>query len=446
MAMPQTKTEGTGFGAMPLNQATRRTPWVRLVGPPGLRWPATDPAVANRIAVTQRGGSVRTRIMKLSLAFLMAVILVGLLPVVALAQDGREVTKGQVTAFTPSKASQAWTAADFANARPMPMPTPSEPALAREEGGVFLESMGTPGFAPGGRGNGEMNPIRLPGSTYVDDQLDVDPQEYGTARHPYTTSRVDVASGIPSRYYPFRAAGKLYFRIGTGNYVCSASLIKRGVIVTAAHCVTAFGGGWYNSWVFVPAWNTPTQPYGAWTGAQAWVMTSYKNGTDSCAPGARGVVCRNDVAVVRLTAKSGAYPGTSTGWYGYGWNGWGFVGGITLINQLGYPVSHDGGNRMQRTDSEGFNSSSMVNNTVWGGRQTGGSSGGPELNNLGNAASLAGTGYGSAASWNIVVGVTSWGYTSTAVKQQGASAFTSSNIPVLVSSVCSGYTTTACRP
>jgi len=99
---------------------------------------------------------------------------------------------------------------------------------------------------------------------------------------------------------------------------------------------------------------------------------------------------------------------------------------------------------MQRTDSEGFNSSQYVNNTVWGGRQTGGSSGGPELNNLGNAASLS-VGYGSAASYNIVVGVTSWGYNDSRVKQQGASAFTSSNITLLVPYICTGYTTTACR-
>jgi len=378
----------------------------------------------------------------------MAVILVGLLPMVAVAQDGREVTKGQVTSFTPSKASQVWTAADFANARPMPMPSPSEPALSPEEGGVSLESLGTPGFEPGSRGNGRMSPVKIPPSNYVEDDLDVAPQEFGLRNHVYTTARVDVTTGIPSRYYPFRAAGKLYFKIGSGNYVCSASLIKRGVIVTAAHCVTAFGGAWYNSWRFVPAKYDGSAPYGTWTGAQAWVMTAYKNGTDSCAPGARGVVCRNDVAVIRLTAQSGRYPGTSTGWYGYGWDGYGYNGSnLALINQLGYPVSHDGGNRMQRTDSEGFISGSMVSNTVWGGRQTGGSSGGPELVNLGIYPTLSGgVTLGSEASPNIVVGVTSWGYTDQRQKQQGASRFVASNIPVLVSAVCSGYTTTACRP
>jgi len=104
---------------------------------------------------------------------------------------------------------------------------------------------------------------------------------------------------------------------------------------------------------------------------------------------------------------SGAYPGTRVGWYGYGWNGWGFNSSKQiLINQLGYPVSHDSGLKMQRTDSQGFVDAEMSNNTVWGGRQTGGSSGGPELVNLGPLATLGGGVLpGSAYNRNIVVGV-----------------------------------------
>jgi hypothetical protein len=81
----------------------------------------------------------------------------------------------------------------------------------------------------------------------------------------------------------------------------------------------------------------------------------------------------------------------------------------------------------------------MSNNTVWGSRQTGGSSGGPEIVNLGMPPVLNGTGYGTDADFNIVVGVTSWGYTDTAVKQQGASPFTSGNIVPLVNAACTNY-------
>lgn len=100
---------------------------------------------------------------------------------------------------------------------------------------------------------------------------------------------------------------------------------------------------------------------------------------------------------------------------------------------------------MQRTDSQGYVNTTMVNNTVWGSRLTGGSSGGPALTNLGMAATLSGTTYGTYATFNTVVGVTSWGYNDTAMKAQGASPFLSTNIGKLVTTACAAYPA-ACAP
>jgi hypothetical protein len=81
-----------------------------------------------------------------------------------------------------------------------------------------------------------------------------------------------------------------------------------------------------------------------------------------------------------------------------------------------------------------------VNNTIWGSRQTGGSSGGPELVNLGVIADLGESiSVGDDSGSNIVVGVTSWGYTDQAVKQQGASPFLSTNVKALVDMACAAY-------
>jgi hypothetical protein len=74
---------------------------------------------------------------------------------------------------------------------------------------------------------------------------------------------------------------------------------------------------------------------------------------------------------------------------------------------------------------------------------TGGSSGGPEIVNLGIRGSLSTT-LGAEANPNLVVGVTSWGYTDTLVKEQGASPFTSNNIVSLVTTACAG-TQPACQ-
>ena len=91
---------------------------------------------------------------------------------------------------------------------------------------------------------------------------------------------------------------------------------------------------------------------------------------------------------------------------------------------------------MERADSRGFGYTTFSNNTIIGSLQTGGSTGGPWLANFGLAPSLSGISFGRYASHNIVVGVTSWGYADTNVKQQGASPFATGNIVSLVNSAC----------
>lgn len=367
------------------------------------------------------------------------------------AQAAPNVTReGALTKLTlPAVNSASDAAIDFKNAKPMPLPQVSMLA-ASANNAAAVSYPGPAGSAAGQAGSGQAKPTTVLSEGELLNAFtselggdEVAPQEYGTNNHPFTTSRVDVNLYPVSRSYPYSPAGKLYFNIGSSTYVCSASLIKRGVIVTAAHCVTKYGGSlprFYSNWRFVPAWNNGVAPYGTWTATTAYVMTSYYNGADTCA--VAGVVCRNDVAVLRLAPQSRyspPYPGTATGWYGYGWNGFGFTPAkVAQITQLGYPVSHDGGNREQRTESYGVTNASMVNNTIIGSRQTGGSSGGAWAVNLGVPATLSGTGYGSAANWNIVVGVTSWGYVSTLPKEQGASPFLSTNIVPLVTAACGG--------
>jgi V8-like Glu-specific endopeptidase len=270
------------------------------------------------------------------------------------------------------------------------------------------------------------------------DIAEITPGEFGTSNHPFTTNRANPTGANITNKYPFRASGKLFFNIGGDTFVCSASLIRKGLVVTAAHCVANFGAQqFYSNWQFVPAYNNGRAPYGVWTAATAWIMSSYYFGTGVCA--VYGVVCPNDVAVIVLNPQGGVYAGSSTGYYGYGWNGYGYTAGnIAQLTQLGYPVALDGGLLMERTDSYGYVDGGFSNNTVIGSLQTGGSSGGPWLVNFGVKPALSGTAVGEEANRNTVVNFTSWGYTSTLIKQQGASPFTSGNIVPLVSSACGG--------
>ncbi len=329
---------------------------------------------------------------------------------------------------------------DYGNARAMPLPisrtapqTVLEMLLSNQ---AAAKGAGLPSVSPGRKGNGKLQPIQLAPAKFPTDNDGVQSQEFGTSGHPFTTSRANLAGQQSSRFYPYAAAGKLFFNIAADTYVCSASLIKRGLIVTAAHCVAQFGASrYYKNWRFVPGYDNGTAPFGTWTVAQWRVLPAYFYGTDSCT--VFGIVCADDVAVLTLNPQAGVYLGSRTGYLGYGINGYSYnSSGQALITQLGYPQALDGGQLMQRTNSQGFISAADANNTIIGSLQTGGSSGGPWVVNLGMAPSLNGTSFGTAAVHNIVVGVTSWGYTSTTIKQQGASPFTSANIGLLVASAC----------
>lgn len=343
-----------------------------------------------------------------------------------------QIVRGAVTIQDPSKAVSAATI-DYVNAKPMDLPKTSAAPADLIRALTSPASLGTPGSVAGGAGNGRQSPAWVGMAAAADDD-EITPQEFGTFNHPFSTARADLSIATNTAY-PYRASGKLFFNNGASTFVCSASLIKRGVVVTAAHCVSAFGQRrFYTNFRFVPGYRNGIAPFGTWTGA-AIVMTSYFAGTDPCTTA--GVVCANDVAVIRLTAQAGAFPGTAAGWYGYGFNGFGFTASrLTHITQIGYPVCLDNGQLMERNDSHGFTNTAQVNNTIIGSLMCGGSSGGPWLVNFGIRPALTATTAGAASNPNIVVGTTSWGYVSTAPKQQGASPFTSTNIVPLVNAAC----------
>jgi len=377
-----------------------------------------------------------TKICRTHLSAILAVTALGFVSIehaTAQVRSANGVTVLSVDNSVPQLAS-----VDFVRAKPMSLPLnplSTDATQSLLSALMTTQKPGAPGHVAGVEGNGTTNPTFLGTPEFAEDG--VAPQDFGTNKHPFSTARADLNGLNTNRAYPYRAAGKLFFNIGSSTYMCSASLIKRGIVVTAAHCVANFGRSqFYSNWHFIPGYRNGNAPFGTHTVRQVWIKTSYFNGTDSCA--VAGVVCTNDVAVLTLNpTTSGAYAGTSTGWLGYGWNGYGFVNTLTQITQIGYPAGLDSAGLMERNDSYGYTNSSQSNNTMIGSNMDGGSSGGPWVVNFGIKPTLTGETNGSAPSPNVVVGVTSWGYTSTAPKEQGASAFTSNNIVSLVNSACS---------
>ena len=310
----------------------------------------------------------------------------------------------------------------MAPASQMQVRTPIATRLPRVSSTVTSVAPGSPGFVGGSSAN--------PSSS---------PSAFGTAQVPFTGSRVLGGTTNPAQAWPYRVTGKLYMAFGgnTFNSVCSASLIGRSLLLTAAHCIHDYGkgqAGFARRVRFVPAMQNASQPYGFFESSQFLIPTVYLNGTDTCE--VRGIVCNNDIALIALGNNAqGQQAGNLTGYYGYGWNNYSFavptpdiqaVFGnkiFAAITQLGYPGSHDSGNIMQINTAYGaYVLINNLKNTWLSSAMTPGSSGGPWLVNLGIPA--AGANYGSAAARNIVVGVTSWGFiASPIVGVQGASSF-----------------------
>lgn len=356
-----------------------------------------------------------------------------------------QAAAAQGVTFSPANTGKngvdaAGAAVDFKNAKPLNLPHANAPA--GPSSAAPTTPQGKPGKTDGFVGDGQTSSEQIaPADSFESQDSGAQPQQYGTSGQVYTTSRVNLTTTAnqPTVYsYPYRATGKLFFKIGSSSYVCSASLVKRGIVVTAAHCVANYGKSqFYGSWQYVPAYNSGTAPFGVWTAATAIIKTSYYKGTDGCYQ--TGVICPNDVAIIVLKPQSGAYAGARTGWLGYGYNGWGFNGSRqALITQVGYPGNLDSGALEERTDSQGYKNTTYSNNTIIGSLMQGGSSGGPWVANLGYQPSSS-TGYGAYPNANIVVGVTSWGYVDGKIQQQGASSFTGDNIDVLTKTACASY-------
>lgn len=275
-------------------------------------------------------------------------------------------------------------------------------------------------------------------------EADATSRAFGSFGIPYTTTRVQLgnqsALGVTensrlSTTYPYRTIGKLNFSAG----YCSASLIRRSVIVTAAHCIQSFGTGsaLFSNFSFRPGHYGPVgatasqaAPYGTWSATTLVRPGSWADGTDIGCGAARD----NDLAVIALNKNAnGQFIGDIVGWMAYGWNNYSFVtspktGNLhtAAISTLGYPALMDGGNIMQRTDGPTYTTTVCNAGQLWqGSNLTGGSSGGPWVANFsGSNATLSGGAVVGDASTIAVVGVTSWGSANpNAIKDNYSSQF-----------------------
>jgi hypothetical protein len=364
------------------------------------------------------------------IALLIATIVVaGLaLPALAAAQD--YLTLSATAAQLRTQSTQAyWTPERLASAKPMPLPlAPSTAASTSRTGSVgpSVGGDGKPGivhatpdlrhllFAP------SLNPALEEGVA--------EPQMRGTSGAPFTSSRA-VFGGLSAaeRTYPNRINGKLFFtQPGVGNFVCSATVQRPGIITTAGHCVHRGSGGaagFFTNFLFVPAFRNGAAPFNSWP----WTFVVV---TGTWATGGGVVPNAADYAIIELrpTLCSGAvrFIGNCIGFAG-------FQTGPFLttehITSMGYPCNIDSCNIMHRVDAEPHRNFAP-NNTTIGSDMRGGSSGGGWYQNYGEyGAGQPGTATNTGI--NRLRGVTSFGFVSFSPKEQGASIFDNRFIQIL---------------
>ncbi len=242
----------------------------------------------------------------------------------------------------------------------------------------------------------------------------------------FTTSRVFPDS--TTTVYPARTAGKLFFtEQGVGNFVCSASVLRPRIVVTAGHCVAHPSTNpalrhFYTNWLFIPAYNNGAAPYGTWTPTGEWVTNTWYF-SDGSVPNAQDV---GMLIIGDHRNPAGGTPikiGNVTGWLGWEIN----VLSNDNVTMLGYPCNLDSCLKMEETGAQAFESGGN-NTTIYGSAMRGGASGGPWIQDYGiQPAGAPPVAFGG----NILVGVTSYGPISTTPEYLGASNLDSRFVSLL---------------
>lgn len=250
----------------------------------------------------------------------------------------------------------------------------------------------------------------------LNNDLGLRPQAVGTTgqRYPYTIDRLYPTAGNATSniysFYPYAVVGQLFFTEPSGNFVCSASVIRESVIATAGHCVSDGKGHFYTNWLFVPAEFSGAAPFGQWNWAQVWVAGPWFTG------GGTVPNQQDDALIVLAPNAQGQKIGQLTGYLGYEYN----AAFPTHLTQLGYPCNLDSCSDPIQDNSQVFSGPS--NNFEWGTAAFGGASGGPEIQDFGQQPSHAnGTPPTENFGGNILISSTSYLYTNTNVQVDGGS-------------------------
>jgi hypothetical protein len=115
-----------------------------------------------------------------------------------------------------------------------------------------------------------------------------------------------TAGPSPQAISGYKTVGKFFVRALGGQFSCTATVIGRSIIVTAAHCFKGVIGGikyTTTGWTFAPMWHDNQFPYGTWSVHSVFLLRGWIDKLDP----------KLDYAVVVLNSRSGRDVGSYTG-------------------------------------------------------------------------------------------------------------------------------------
>lgn len=266
------------------------------------------------------------------------------------------------------------------------------------------------------------------------DNSPISEQNYGSGLY-NTPYHYNDYLQFPSPYYaPYRSIGWLNFQASDGGwYWCTAALIDRAILVTAGHCVFDGGAndpsGWNLDGYFYPGYSAAdgaNQRYGRcrvlqWGTTWDWYTTGALNGGYDV-----GVAVCGRLENARWSYVNNYLPGGRVGYLAFCYLNcrppyW-------FNSQYGYPSNYYSGGEMTVSQHLEITRQEIPNwapnvglDFVFGSGMLGGSSGGPHISNVGDLSDSAAN-QGQYTDRNVIMAVTSWGFTSnTSLKIQGAS-------------------------
>jgi V8-like Glu-specific endopeptidase len=351
----------------------------------------------------------------------------------ALAADNSQVVVKENNNASATSVDDYWTPERMQNAKPMPlpqvdrrsvkiMPTPDATQQKLNDGDSG------DGAPPEGYTPPEHRQLFKPlTQSFNSSHTKVMPNDRGTSNEQFSSSRLVPLTADLS--YPYSTVGKLFFTIpNKGNYVCSASVLRPRVILTAGHCVHSGSGGsagFYGNFKFVPAFRDGAAPYQTWNWAYAITTSTWATGGGTVPNAADyAMIEAGDNRVGDVTRTIGSVTGY------LGWQTQALIPNHAHL--LGYPCNLDSCQKMHQVTAQSAKNISP-NNVEYGSDMGGGSSGGPWVQNFGSY-STGQTG-GLNAGLNRIVGVTSYGYISTDPKAQG-SAIPDSRFVNILNTIC----------